>query len=107
LLGTVREASGDVAAAVNAGVLLAEVTEDPRDRARAFVAAADLCASRMGNVDRAVALYEAAIADDPATRGAFEAIEGVLEKSADHGALAAAYVRQLERLLEAGETKAA
>ena len=107
LLRTVRDAADDVVGAVNAAVSVAEATVDPRERAQAFVAAADLCATRARNVDRAVALYEAAIADDPATRGAFEAIESVLAESGDHQALAAAYERQLERLLGASETSAA
>jgi tetratricopeptide (TPR) repeat protein len=83
---------------VNAAVALAEATPERMERARAFVAAADLCAKRAKNVGRAVALYEAAIADDPAVPGAFEAIEGVLLQSEDFSGAEKAYVRQLERL---------
>ena len=104
LLRTLCEAAGDWVSAVNAAVAYAEVTTEPTERARAFVAAAELCEVRAGNVDRAVALYEAAIADDPTTKGAFEAIESVLARSGDHEALARAYERQLERLAEAGST---
>jgi tetratricopeptide (TPR) repeat protein len=104
LLRTLCEAAGDWVGAVNAAVAYAEITTEPRERARAFVVAAELCEVRAGNIDRAVALYEAAIADDPATKGAFEAIESVLARSGDHEALARAYQRQLERLEEAGST---
>ncbi len=94
----IHEAAGEFAPAVNVAVSIAETIADPVERARAFVAAADLCAERAGNVDRAVALYEAAIADDPAVPGAFEAIEQVLLDSGDIEGAERAYVRQLERL---------
>jgi tetratricopeptide (TPR) repeat protein len=97
-LRAVHEACGDFPRAVDAAVALAEATPERMDRARAFVAAADLCAQRAKNVGRAVALYEAAIADDPAVPGAFEAIEGVLLQSEDFSGAEKAYVRQLERL---------
>lgn len=97
-LRAVHEACGDFPQAVDTAVALAEATTDRFERARAFVAAADLCAQRAKNVGRAVALYEAAIADDPSVPGAFEAIEGVLLESADFSGAAKAYERQLERL---------
>ncbi|MBI5534979.1 MAG: hypothetical protein HY898_19785 [Deltaproteobacteria bacterium] len=97
-LRAVREAMGQFDQAVNAGVALAETLTTPADRARAFVAAADMCARRVGNVPRAVALYEAAIADDPTVSGAFEAIEAVLLADQDFAGAERAYVRQLERL---------
>jgi tetratricopeptide (TPR) repeat protein len=65
-----------------------------------------MCARRTGDVTRAVALYEAAIADDPSAPGAFEAIEAVLLKNADFSAVARAYERQIERLSGRGETAA-
>jgi cellulose synthase operon protein C len=94
----VHEAAGEYGRAVDVAVSIAETITDPAERARAFVSAADLCAGRAGNVDRAVALYEAAIADDPATPGAFDAIEQVLLDSGDIEGTERAYVRQLERL---------
>ncbi len=97
-LRAVHEATGDFSAAVDAAVALAEATTEHRERARAFVAAADLCAKRAKNVGRAVALYEAAIADDPAVPGAFDAIESVLVDGSDFAGVERAYVRQLERL---------
>ena len=101
-LRAVHEASGDFARAVDASVALAEASSIPTERARAFVSAAHLCAERARNVPRAVALYEAAIADDPAVPGAFEAIEAVLLADGDHRGAERAYVRQLERLEGAG-----
>lgn len=101
----IHEAAGEFAPAVNVAVSIAETIADPVERARAFVAAADLCAERAGNVDRAVALYEAAIADDPAVPGAFEAIEQVLLDSGDIEGTERAYVRQLERLAGAERTE--
>lgn len=61
------EAAGRWREAVNAKVALTETIENPRDRARSFTAAAGMCARRTGDVPRSVALYEAAIADEPAT----------------------------------------
>lgn len=98
-----HEAAGEYGRAVDVAVSIAETIADPVERARAFVAAADLCAERAGNVDRAVALYEAAIADDPAVPGAFEAIEQVLLDSGDVEGTEKAYVRQLERLHDRSE----
>ena len=92
--------------AVNVSVALAEADPSPDSRARAFVAAADLCATKAENVDRAVALYEAAIADDPAVPGAFEAIEKVLLDAGDVVGVEKAYVRQIERLAERGNVPA-
>jgi tetratricopeptide (TPR) repeat protein len=89
--------------AVNAAVARAERIAAPAERARAFVAAAELA---QGNADRAVALYEAAIADDPATPGAFEAIVRVLEGSGDARGLEQAMTRQLDRLAGKGRDDA-
>ena len=98
------EASGRWQEAVDAKVSLSETVENPRERARAMAAAAGMCARRTNNVPRAVALYEAAIADDPTTPGAFEAIEAVLVRNDDWTGVESAYVRQLERLAGRGET---
>jgi tetratricopeptide (TPR) repeat protein len=92
------EAAGRWREAVDAKVALSETIESPRDRARALTSAAGMCARRTSNVARAVALYEAAIADDPSAPGAFEAIESVLLKNEDWKGLELAYERQLERL---------
>ncbi|MBK7582017.1 MAG: hypothetical protein IPI67_17650 [Myxococcales bacterium] len=101
------EAAGRWREAVDAKVALSETIPSPRDRARSLTAAAGMCARRTNDVPRAVALYEAAIADDPAAPGAFEAIEAVLLKNEDFRGIEQAYVRQLERLTERGETAAA
>ncbi len=100
------EAAGRWRDAVDAKVALTETIQSPRDRARSFTAAAGMCARRTEDVARAVALYEAAIADDPSTPGAFEAIEAVLLKNADWQGVAQAYERQLERLAGRGKTPA-
>ncbi|MFO0569628.1 MAG: hypothetical protein U0263_28525 [Polyangiaceae bacterium] len=97
------EAAGRWREAVDAKVSLSETIQSPRDRARALTAAAGMCARRTNDVPRAVALYEAAIADDPSAPGAFEAIESVLLKNEDFGNVQAAYTRQLERLMERDE----
>lgn len=97
-LKAVHEASADWPQAVDVAVSAAEQLRDPQARALAFVAAAEMSASRARNVTRAVALYEAAIADDPEVPGAFEAIEKVLLDAGDHAGAQAAYVRQLGRL---------
>lgn len=105
-LVSLHEATGSWADAVNVRVTLAEAEADPATRARAFSAAADLCASKAGDVDRAVALWEAAIADDPAVPGAFEAIEKVLLDAGDMVGAEKAYVRQIDRLAERGNVPA-
>jgi tetratricopeptide (TPR) repeat protein len=97
-LRAIEEAAGSWEAAVAVAVQIAELTEDPRLRARALVDAARLCSERMRHPQRAVALYEAAIQDDPEVAGAFEAIEAELVSAGDHAGLASAYQRQIERL---------
>jgi tetratricopeptide (TPR) repeat protein len=93
-----HEASGAWNDAVTVNVELAEEISDRTARARALTAAADMCANRAKNPARAVALYEAAISDDPQVPGAFESIEATLVESADGPGLAEAYERQIERL---------
>jgi tetratricopeptide (TPR) repeat protein len=97
-LRALHEATADWTRAVDVAVAAAEGIQDPRARAVAFVAAAETSATREKNVGRAVALYEAAIADDPEVPGAFEAIERVLLDAGDFAGAEGAYVRQLERL---------
>src|ERR1044071_3688760 len=63
-----------------------------------------MCANRAKNTARAVALYEAAISDDPQVPGAFESIEATLVKSSDGPGLPDAYERQIERLAGDGAT---
>ncbi|MFI5299711.1 MAG: tetratricopeptide repeat protein, partial [Polyangiales bacterium] len=101
-LSALATAAGDHRGAVDARVAIAEAIEDHRARALAFVAAARLAGRDVATVGRAVALFEAAIADDPAVPGAFEATIGVLISHADWTGVDAAYVRQLERLGRAG-----
>jgi tetratricopeptide (TPR) repeat protein len=101
-LRAAHEAAGDPSKATDVMVAQAEHVTTPHERAGAMVRAADFCAARTGKAARAVALYEAAIADDPAVQGAFEAIERVLVQRADHPELEKAYRRQAERLEEAG-----
>jgi golgin subfamily B member 1 len=105
-LQAAMEAAGRWSDAVDAKVALSETIENPRDRARSLAAAAGMCARRTDNVMRAVALYEAAIADDPTTPGAFDAIEAVLIKNHDWAGVESAYSRQIERLSERRETQA-
>jgi tetratricopeptide (TPR) repeat protein len=105
-LQAAMEAAGRWSEAVDAKVALSETIEKPRDRARSLAAAAGMCARRTNSVARSVALYEAAIADDPTTPGAFDAIEAVLIKNDDWGGVERAYSRQIERLSERGETEA-
>ncbi|MBX3130763.1 MAG: tetratricopeptide repeat protein [Polyangiaceae bacterium] len=102
-LQSTLEAAGRWSEAVDAKVALSETIGNPRDRARSLSAAAGMCARRTGHVARAVALYEAAIADDPTTPGAFDAIEAVLVRSESWREVESAYGRQLERLAERGE----
>ncbi len=97
-LRSVHEATGDWSRAVDVAVTSAERLRDSQARARAFVSAADMSATHANNVARAVALYEAAIADDAEVPGAFEAIERVLLEAGDHAGAEQAYVRQLARL---------
>ncbi len=100
------EASGRWKEAVDAKVAVSETIPDARSRARALTAAAGMCARRTGDVARAVALYEAAIADDPSTPGAFEAIEATLVRDEDWPSVERAYARQLERLRDAEQDAA-
>ncbi len=106
-LRAVNEASGEWGRAVDFAVTLAEDVAEPHARARALVAAADMCARRAENVPRAVALYEAAIADDPEVPGAFEAIEQTLLEANDFAGAERAYVRQLDRLAGRGAAEVA
>lgn len=98
-------ASFDYDGAVDASVALAESTSDPKARARVFAQAAELCASKGSNVDRSVALFEAAIADDPTVPRAFDAIESVLIAAGDVHGTEAAYRRQIERLRDGGHLR--
>ena len=97
-LRAVHEATADWPRAVDVAVAAAERLRDPQARARAFVAAAETSAMKAKNVGRAVALYEAAIADDPEVPGAFEAIEKALLDDGDYAGAERACSRQLERL---------
>ncbi|MGO9834097.1 MAG: tetratricopeptide repeat protein [Polyangiaceae bacterium] len=106
-LRAVHEAKSDWPKAVDVAVTVAEQMLDPQARARAFVEAAEMSASRAKNVGRAVALYEAAIADDPEVPGAFDAIEKVLLDDGDYEGARRAYERQLERLAGRGAVEAA
>lgn len=101
-LQALSEATFDHESAVNASVDLAESLRDPKAKARALAHAARLCAHKVGNVERAVALYEAAIADDPTVAGAFEALESVLLEAGDLQGTEQAYTRQIERLRAGG-----
>jgi tetratricopeptide (TPR) repeat protein len=97
-LRAIHEASGNWPEAVSVGVQLAEALSAPNERARAFVYAARMASERALNTQLAVALYEAAIEDEPSVAGAFEAIEAELVRSRDHAGLAQAYHRQIDRL---------
>lgn len=97
LLG-IYEASGNWNDAVSMRVDRAQAIEDRSLRARSLVDAAELCTRRTGNTPRAVALYEAAIEDDPQVGGAFAAIEHALLDAGDFEGVTAAYERQLTRL---------
>jgi tetratricopeptide (TPR) repeat protein len=97
-LRAVHEARGQWEDAVGVAVQLAEGMNGREQRARALVEAARLCSRRTGNTPRAVALYEAAIEDDPQVPSAFAAIENELVRAEDYRGVSAAYERQLERL---------
>lgn len=105
-LQAIYEATERFEEAISVAVEIAETLEEPARRARALVAAADLCAARAHNTGRAVALYEAAIEDDPTVERAFTAIEAVLLEASDFQGVKQAYSRQLERLSAAGATDA-
>ncbi|HEU5075093.1 MAG TPA: tetratricopeptide repeat protein [Polyangiaceae bacterium] len=95
------EASEDWAGAVSVAVELAEGIPSKKARARALVSAARLCNDKAKNTARAVAIYEAAIEDDPEVSGGFAAIEAALLRAGDHEGLASAYERQIARLGDA------
>jgi tetratricopeptide (TPR) repeat protein len=95
-LRAVHEASGLWDLAVGTRVELAEGIDDRRQRAQALVAAAHACSEQTGNIPRAVALYEAAIEDDPQVPGAFDAVEAELQRVGDKRGLASAYDRQVD-----------
>ena len=97
-LQAVYEAQGAWGEAVGVGVKIAEGLTDPQERARAFVAAAQIASGKANNPRLAVALYEAAIEDDARVAGAFEAVEAELVRTGDFEGVAKAYKRQLERL---------
>lgn len=100
-LARVLEASEDWAGAVGAAVELAEGIPSKKARARALVAAARMCSDKTQNTARAVAIYEAAIEDDPEVTGGFSAVEAALLRAGDHVGLASAYERQIGRLSDA------
>jgi tetratricopeptide (TPR) repeat protein len=104
-LRSLLEATFDYDGAVDASVALAESLSDPSARASVLAQGASLCAKKVGNVDRAVALFEAAIADDPTVAGAFEAIETVLVEAGDVDGTERAYSRQIERLRAGGHQR--
>jgi len=104
-LRAVNEAAGMWAEAVTALVQIAEHTENPTERAQLLMQAARLCSERARHTPRAVALYEAAIEDNPQLAGAFEAMEAELIRANDAEGLAAAYVRQIGRLQAHGATE--
>jgi len=97
-LERVLEASEDWAGAVGVAVELAEGIPSKKARARALVSAARLCSDKTKNTARAVAIYEAAIEDDPEVPGGFAAVETALLRAGDHEGLASAYERQVARL---------
>jgi len=97
-LERVLEASEDWAGAVGVAVELAEGIPSKKARARALVNAARLCSDKTKNMARAVAIYEAAIEDDPEVVGGFAAVEEALLRAGDHEGLASAYERQVARL---------
>jgi tetratricopeptide (TPR) repeat protein len=97
-LRAVHEAAGSWSDAVDVSVRIAEGMSDRVERAGAFVQAAHLASEKAGNLPRAIALYEAAIEDDPSVPGAFAAIEAELIRAGDPVGLTRAYERQLERL---------
>ena len=103
-LRAVNEASGRWGDAVSALVKIAEHTPESKARAKVLVDAARLCSERAHQSQRAVALYEAAIEDDPHVPGAFDAIEAELAQASDAQGLASAYLRQIARLEAAGDT---
>ena len=102
-LQAVNEAAGRWSDAVSALVQIAEHTPDRKGRAKVLVDAAKLCSERAHQSQRAVALFEAAIEDDPHVPGAFDAIEAELAQASDAQGLAAAYSRQIARLAAAGD----
>ncbi len=97
-LRAVHEAAGDWALAVDASVRIAEGIDVPQERAQSLVQAARLASEKAQSLPRAIALYEAAIEDDPGVPGAFAAIEADLVRAGDHHGVTRAYERQLERL---------
>ena len=94
----IAELAGNWDDAVTVEVQLAEAIEDPEERARAFVAAADLCRARTKKKKRAIALYEAAVEDDPKAEGAFARVEASFIDAKDYQGAARAYERQIARL---------
>lgn len=104
-LRSLLEATCDYEGAVSVAVTLAESLKEPKLRAKMLAQAAELCAKKSGNVERAVALYEAAIVDDPTVAGAFEAIEAVLIEVGDVDGTERAYLRQIERLQAGGHRR--
>lgn len=97
-LRAVYEAAGLWREAVDAGVAFAETIAEAARRARALVSAAELSSRDPEGVGRALALYDAAISDDPELPGAFESMEKLLVDAKDHAGLEGAYERQIERL---------
>ncbi|MBN2194224.1 MAG: tetratricopeptide repeat protein [Polyangiaceae bacterium] len=100
-LRAAHEAAGSWSEAVDVSVRIAEGIGAPKERARALVQAARLASEKAGNRRVAIALYEAAIEDDPSVSGAFEAIEAEFIQAEDFVGVTRAYERQLERLASA------
>ncbi len=97
-LRAIHEAAGSWDQAVDVCVRIAEQIAAPGARAQCLVQAARLASEKAQNLPRAIALYEAAIEDDPGVPDAFAAIEAELVRAGDHQGLTRAYERQLERL---------
>lgn len=71
---------------------------EPRSRARASAALAELLDGRLARPDDAFAHYRAALAADPTDRYAREAIQRLLAARAEHGALAEALADELREV---------
>lgn len=105
-LHAVLSAGGQWDRAVGVAVQLAEGLTDARERARALVQAAKTCSQKARNPQRAVALFEAAIEDDPEVPEAFASIEAELVRAGDSLGLVSAYDRQIQRLASKGAEEA-
>jgi tetratricopeptide (TPR) repeat protein len=86
---------------------LADITEDPSERAALRFAAADVALGRIRDEERGLGLLDRALDDDPRHDRALNALVAVRTARAEWNALDAAYTRMVDRFARLGDVERA